>query len=226
MTNISVLIAEDHTIVREGLRMLLEAEPDITVVGEAENGRVAISLCQKLKPDIVLMDITMPILNGIEATDIIINSVPNTKVIILSMYPDEEYIYKVLDAGASGFLVKKTASGDLLRAVREVNYGRAFFSPEVSKTVLDAYRDATKTKGTEHGYTVLKQQQLTSREREILQLIAEGYTSKEIAKQLFISIKTVTSHRQNIIQKLDIHDIAGLTRYAIEKGLIRAEPEH
>lgn len=218
---ISIIIAEDHTIVREGLRMLLEAAQDISVLGEAENGRVAVSLCQKLKPDIVLMDIAMPYLNGLEASHIITNSIPETKVIILSMYPDEEYILEALNAGAMGFLVKKTASGELLRAVREVNYGRAFFSPEVSKTVLDAYRDAKKAVSTEHMPATLKP--LTGREREIIQLIAEGYNSRKIAKQLFISIKTVASHRQNIMKKLDIHDIAGLTRYAIKKGLIRAE---
>ena len=201
--------------------MLLEEEPDIAVVGEAENGRVAVALSQKLKPDIVIMDISMPILNGIEATRIIKNSALSTKVIILSMYLDQEYVYNALDAGATGFLVKKTAAEDLLRAVREVNNGRAFFSPEVSKSVVDAYRDASKAAGMEPTSTSSKV--LTSREREILQLIAEGYTSKEIAKQLYISLKTVETHRQNIMQKLDIHNIAGLTRYAIEKGLVRAE---
>ena len=201
--------------------MLLEAEPDIDVVGEAENGRVAVSLSQKLKPDIVIMDISMPSLNGIEATRIIKNSALSTKVIILSMYLDQEYVYNALDAGAMGFLVKKTASGDLLRAVREVNNGRAFFSPEVSRSVVDAYRDASKAAGMEPTSTSTKV--LTSREREILQLIAEGHTSKKIAKQLYISVKTVETHRQSIMQKLDIHNIAGLTRYAIEKGLVRAE---
>ena len=222
MGKISVLIAEDHTIVREGLRMLLEATPDIAVVGEAENGRAAISLCKELEPDIVVMDITMPFLNGIEATRTIAKSLSGTRVIILSMYPDEEYVFEALNAGASGFLVKQTASDDLLKAVREVNDGRAFFSPSVSRTILDAYREASKADaGTEPAPTDLKL--LTPREREILQLIAEGYTSKEIASQLFISMKTVGSHRQNIMQKLDIHDIAGLTRYAIEKGLIRVD---
>ena len=217
MNKIAVLIAEDHTIVREGLRMLLETAPDIIVVGEAENGRVAISLCQKLHPDIVLMDIAMPSLNGVEATRIILKDLPDTKVIILSMYPDEEYVFESLDAGALGFLVKQTASDDLLKAIREVNSGQAFFSPSISKTVLEAYRKISKA--TETKEPPAQRISLTSREREVLQLIAEGCTSKEIAEQLFISIGTVRKHRNNIVQKLDIHDIVGLTRYAIEKGI-------
>jgi len=197
--------------------MLLETAPDIIVVGEAENGREAVSLCQKLQPDIVLMDIAMPTLNGVEATRIILKDLPDTKVIILSMYPDEEYVFESLDAGASGFLVKQTASDDLLKAIREVNSGQAFFSPSISKMVLKAYRKTSKA--TEIIEPPAQWISLTSREREVLQLIAEGYTSKEIAEQLFISIGTVRKHRNNIGQKLDIHNIVGLTRYAIEKGI-------
>ncbi|MFQ6608826.1 MAG: response regulator [Fidelibacterota bacterium] len=220
MGKISVLIAEDHTIVREGLRSLLEASSDILVVGEAENGREAVSLCQKLRPDIVLMDIGMPVLNGVDATRIISKDVPESKVVILSMYTDDEFVQEAVKAGASGYLLKRTASDDLLRAVREVARGRAFLSPAVSKTVLKAYSKASREiKKNQPSHS-----NLSTREREVLQLIIERYCTEDIAEQLHISTNTVRTHRQNIMKKLDIHDVVGLTRYVIEKKILPGDP--
>ncbi len=218
MNEITVLVADDHTVVRESFKLLLESDKDIKVVGEAENGRDAVVLAEKLKPDVVLMDIGMPVLNGIEATRIIKKQVPSSKIVILSMYPDEEYVYEAIDAGASGYLVKETASEDLLKAMHEVSEGKAYFNPIILKTVLDRYRKFSKAANIEQvsDQIIL----LSQREREVLQLIAEGNTSKDIAEQLYISVKTVTNHRQNIMRKLNIHDIAGLTRYALNKGII------
>lgn len=215
---ISIIIAEDHTIVREGFRSLLEATSDIKVVGEAKNGKIAVNLCQELKPDIILMDIAMPTLNGIEAARLITRDVPETKVIMLSMYSDEEYVHESLLAGALGYLVKETASEDLIKAIYEINEGKCYLSPIISKTVLTAYKkipfDFFENTNSD------PEKALTDREREIVQLIAEGYTTRQIAEKLYISNKTVGNHRQHIGSKLDIHDIAGLTRYAIDRGII------
>lgn len=215
---ISIIIAEDHTIVREGFRSLLEATSDIKVVGEAKNGKIAVNLCQELKPDIILMDIAMPTLNGIEAARLITRDVPETKVIMLSMYSDEEYVHESLLAGALGYLVKETASEDLIKAIYEINEGKCYLSPIISKTVLTAYKkipfDFFENTNSD------PEKALTDREREIVQLIAEGYTTRQIAEKLYISKKTVGNHRQHIGSKLDIHDIAGLTRYAIDRGII------
>jgi len=214
MNKIKVLLAEDHTIVREGIRSLLESQMDIEVIGEAENGLDAVRKTQKLRPDVVIMDISMPTLNGIDATRLIKKRVPNTKVLILTIHEQEEYAVQILKAGASGYLVKKTAMSELVAAIRAVNQGLSFLSPYVSKMMLDKY-----IRGTERVST--KKEAITVRERQILQLIAEGHTNKEIAKILFLSVRTVEKHRANIMNKLDIHDVAGLTRYAIEKGLIQ-----
>jgi DNA-binding NarL/FixJ family response regulator len=216
MEKIRVLLADDHTVVRQGLHALLEAEPDITVVGEAETGREAVQLAKKLSPDVVVMDIAMPNLNGLEATRQIAKEVPNTKLLVLSSYNDDEYVYQVTEAGAMGYLLKQTAATDLIKAVRETKAGNAFFSPAITKRLVEHYRDAflrgvSASKGTGH---------LTSREIEVLQLIAEGKANKQIAADLSISIKTVEKHRQQLMDKLNIHDIAGLTRYAISKGVI------
>lgn len=216
MVKIKVLLADDHTIVRQGLRALLEAEPDITVVGEAGTGREAVQLTKKLLPDVVVMDIAMPTLNGLEATRQIAREVPSARLLVLSSYNDDEYVHQVTGAGATGYLLKQTAATDLIKAVRETRSGNAFFSPAISKRLVERYREAF-----QHGAPVKKQDSLlTSREAEVLQLIAEGRANKQIAAELSISIKTVEKHRQQVMNKLNIHDIAGLTRYAISRGVI------
>lgn len=216
MEKIKVLLADDHTIVRQGLRALLEAEPDIAVVGEAGTGREAVQLTKKLLPDVVVMDIAMPTLNGLEATRQIVREVPTAKLLVLSSYNDDEYVHQVTGAGATGYLLKQTAATDLIKAVRETRNGNAFFSPAISKRLVERYREAFV-----HGEPVKKRESvLTSREAEVLQLIAEGRANKQIAAELCISIKTVEKHRQQVMNKLNIHDIAGLTRYALSRGVI------
>ena len=216
MEKINVLLADDHTIVRQGLRMLLEAEPDIAVVGEAENGHQALQLTRQLQPHVVVMDLAMPNLNGLEATRQITREMPTVKLLVLSSYNDDEYVHQVTEAGATGYLLKQTAATDLIKAVREARRGNAFFSPAISKRLADRYRQAFLD-----GAPVKKRTDLlTSREAEVLQQIAEGKPNKQIAAQLCISIKTVEKHRQQLMNKLNIHDIAGLTRYAISKGVI------
>jgi len=218
MEKIRVLLVDDHTVVRQGLRALLEAEPDITVVGEADTGRQAVQLVAKLSPDVVVMDIAMPMLNGLEATRQIIKQAPNTKLLVLSSYSDDEYVHQLTEAGATGYLLKQTAAADLIKAVREARKGNAFFSPAISKRLLEHYREAFL-----RGAPVRKRTDLlTSREAEVLQLIAEGKPNKQIAADLCISIKTVEKHRQQVMNKLKIHDVAGLTRYAISKGIIES----
>jgi len=215
MEKITVILADDHTVVRQGLRALLEAEEDMSVVGEAENGRQAVQMTKRLQPDVVVMDIAMPLLNGLEATRQVSRESPKSKVLILSSYSDDEYVQQLTDAGASGYLVKQTAAQDLVAAIREAKKGNAFFSPAISKRLLEHYRASI---GKPPGEK--KSPKLTPRELEVLQLIAEGYANKQIAGELFISIKTVEKHRQQLMNKLDIHDVAGLTRYAIAKGVI------
>jgi DNA-binding NarL/FixJ family response regulator len=218
METIRVLLVDDHTVVRQGLRALLEVEPDITVAGEAESGRQAVQLAAKLRPDVVVMDIAMPVLNGLEATRQIIKMVPTTRVLALSSYSDDEYVYQLTEAGAVGYLLKQTAAADLIKAVREAKKGRTFFSPAISRRLLDQYRERCLG-----GSPVKKARDpLTSREREVLQLIAEGRLNKQIAAELCISVKTVEKHRQQVMNKLNIHDIAGLTRYAISRGVIES----
>ncbi|SRR6266536_819249 len=216
MQKINVLLADDHTVVRQGLRALLETEEDMNIVGEAENGRQAVQMAKRLQPDVVVMDIAMPSLNGLEATRQVTKESPKSKVLILSSYSDDEYVKQLTDAGASGYLVKQTAAQDLVAAIREAKKGNAFFSPAISKRLLEHYRASTGTKSS----GARKSPKLTPRELEVLQLIAEGYANKQIAGELFISIKTVEKHRQQLMHKLDIHDVAGLTRYAIAKGII------
>jgi DNA-binding NarL/FixJ family response regulator len=218
MEKIKVLLVDDHTVVRQGLRVLLEAEQDITIVAEAENGRQAVQLTKKHLPDVVVMDIAMPMLNGLEATRQIIREAPTAKVIILSSYSDDEYVHQLTEAGAAGYLLKQTAATDLMKAIREARKGNAFFSPAISKRLLEHYREAFMK-----GMPVRKRAELlTSREAEVLQLIAEGKPNKQIAAELCISIKTVEKHRQQVMNKLNIHDVAGLTRYAISKGIIES----
>jgi len=215
MRKISILLVDDHTVVRQGLRALLSAEEDIDVVGEAENGRLAVMLARKTNPDVVVMDVAMPLLNGLEATRQILKMLPSTKVLVLTSYGDDECVSQLMDAGASGYLIKQTAANDLIRAIREVQRGNAFFSPTIAKRLRDQCREAFTT-----GQSPRKSGELTTREAEVLQLIAEGFSNKQIAAELNISIKTVEKHRQQVMNKLNIHDVAGLTRYAISKGMV------
>jgi len=220
MEKIRVILADDHTVVRQGLRALLAAEGDIDIVGEAENGRQAIQLVKKLMPDVAVIDIAMPVLNGLEATRQITRAVPTTKVLILSSYSDDEYVQQLTEAGAAGYLVKQTAANDLLKAIREAHKGNAFFSPAIAKRLRDQCRQAFV-----NGQPVKRRPDyLTTREAEVLQLIAEGRANKQIAAELSISIKTVEKHRQQVMNKLNIHDVAGLTRHAISKGIIETNP--
>lgn len=219
MDKTRVLLAEDHTIVRKGLRSLLDKETGIEVVGEAEDGREAIVKAEELHPDVVVMDIAMPGLNGLEATRQIKKRFSDMKIIILTMHANEEYILQSLKAGASGYLVKKAAPAELISAINAVHKGNSFLSPSISRTVIDEYiRRSKEISEGEEGF-----EQLTVREREVLQLIAEGRKTREIAELLYISIKTVETHRAHIMNKLDIHSTAELTRYAIRKGIISSD---
>jgi two-component system response regulator NreC len=218
MPKIKVLLAEDHTIVRKGIRSLLDGEPDIEVVGEAEDGREAVEKVEELSPDIVLMDITMPHLNGLDATRQIKKMFPEVKVLGLTMYTNEEYILQLLQAGASGYLVKQTAPDELVSAIQAAHRGEAFLSPAVSKTIIEEYLRHNETTIQEDSYD-----KLTIREREILQLVTEGYSNREISEKLHISIKTVGVHRTNLMEKLDIHNTPELVKYAIRKGIISLE---
>ena len=218
MNPITVLLAEDHTIVREGLRALLKLEPDFKIVGEAENGRQAVALVCKLCPDVVVMDIAMPLLNGLEATRQILQTAPSTKVLVLSAHSDDAYVEQVMALGAAGYLVKQTAARVLPDAIRNVHQGKGFFSPTISKRLKDQDTKAM-ARGDAPGKAPLS---LTSREMEVLQLVAEGKANKETAAELHISVKTVEKHRQSLMEKLNIHDTAGLTRYAISAGIIES----
>jgi len=215
MKKIAVLIVDDHTVVRQGLRALLSVQEDIEVVGEAENGRQAVRLAAKTMPDIVIMDIVMPLMNGLEGTRQILDCVPKAKVLVLSSYGDDDYVQQLTDAGASGYLIKETAADNLLLAIRELQRGNPFFSPSIAKRLRDRSRQAFA-----YGRTFRRNINLTSRESEVLQLIAEGLPNKQIASELGISIKTVEKHRQQVMNKLNIHTVAGLTRYAISKGVV------
>jgi DNA-binding NarL/FixJ family response regulator len=215
MKKIGVLLVDDHTVVRQGLRALLQSEEDIEVVGEAENGRQAVAAARKTPPDVVVMDVAMPLLNGLEATRQILKLVPTARVLVLTSYGDDECVEQLMQAGAVGYLIKQTAANDLLKAIREVQRGNAFFSPSIAKRLRDHCREAFTS-----GHAVKKAGELTSREAEVLQLIAEGFSNKQIAGELCISIKTVEKHRQQVMNKLNIHDVAGLTRYAISKGMV------
>jgi DNA-binding NarL/FixJ family response regulator len=216
MSRITVLLAEDHTFVREGFRRMLELENDFEVVGEAGNGREAVALMKKLRPDVVLMDIAMPQLNGLEATRQMIKANPATRVIMLSAHSDDAYLSEATNSGAAGFLIKQSSARSVCQAIREVHQGNTFFSPSVEKRL----RDLTYT--TKAGALRSGRKPLTSRETEVLQLIAEGKANKQTAGELGISIKTVEKHRENLMGKLQIHDTAGLTRYAIAIGIVES----
>ena len=212
MTAITVLLAEDHAIVRQGLQALLRAESDIKVVAEARTGREAVQLAKKLRPAVIVMDIAMPLLNGIEATRQILAGDPTVRVLILSAHADDEYVERAMAIGAAGYLVKQSAVHVLCDAIRKAHRGKEFFSSSIAKRRDDRrQRSGPAKKALAH---------LSSRETEVLQLIAEGNANKQTAAELGISIKTVEKHRQSLMAKLDIHDTAGLTRYAVAAGII------
>jgi DNA-binding NarL/FixJ family response regulator len=217
-TRIAVLLAEDHMVVREGLRKILEAEGDIQVVGEAATGRQAVAMTRKLRPAVVIMDIAMPQLNGLEATRQIRQAIPDAKVLVLSAHSDDAYVERVMALGASGYLIKQTSAHLLAEAIREVQKGNTFFSPSIAKRRGHRRQTSLDRKGRLKAKTV----RLSSRETEVLQLIAEGQANKQVAAELGISPKTVEKHRDHLMRKLDIHDTAGLTRYAIEAGVIES----
>jgi DNA-binding NarL/FixJ family response regulator len=218
MKKITVLLAEDHMVVREGFRKMLELEDDLEVIGEAQDGRQAVALVKKFHPAVVLMDIAMPHLNGLEATRQILKTVPTTKVLMLSAHSDDAYVKNATDSGAVGFLLKQTSAHDVCRAIREVHAGKTFFSPALARH----FNRLNPLLPGRVGAINPKVAQLTSREMEVLQLIAEGKANKETAAELGIGIKTVEKHREHLMEKLDIHDTAGLTRYAISAGVIES----
>jgi two-component system, NarL family, response regulator NreC len=215
MSKTRILLADDHQLMRSGLRLLIERQLDLTVVGEAADGREAVALAKSLRPDVAVMDISMPNLNGIEAAHQIKQSHSEIAVIMLSMHPDESYVLRALKAGAKGYLLKDSAEADLITAVRAVARGKSFFSPVVSKVLLDDYMRKLKRSGAEDAYDLL-----TPREREILQLVAEGKSNKEVANLLNLSVYTVETHRSNIMQKLNLKGVPELTLYAVRKGII------
>jgi len=212
MKKITVLLVDDHTVVREGLRALLATEPDIEVVGEAPDGRRALTMAKQSTPDVVVMDVAMPLLNGMDATRQIIRNCRGTAVLVLSSYTDEECVSQLLKAGAAGYLTKQSAATELPKAIREVRRGNRFFSPAIARQLQEQER----AKREEYG----EKTELTAREAEVLQLVATGFSNRESANELGISIKTIEKHRQQVMNKLKIHETAGLTRYAISKGIV------
>jgi DNA-binding NarL/FixJ family response regulator len=215
MNHVRILLADDHTVMRNGLRLLLERQPHLQVVGEAADGRQAVALSETLNPDVVVMDIAMPNLNGIEAARQIVNRNPRTAIAILSMHSDESYVIRALKAGARAYLLKDSAEADLLAAVRALTDGKSFFSPAISKILVEDYMRQLESRGAEDTYELL-----TNREREILQLLAEGRTNKEVANMLNLSLYTVETHRAHILQKLNLHSVPELILYAVRKGII------
>jgi two-component system, NarL family, response regulator NreC len=215
MEKIRVFLVDDHTVVRQGLRRILESDEEIEIVGEAGDGRTAIDLVQKLRPHVVVMDVAMPELNGIEATRQILKRVEGAKVLVLSMHGDDVYVRQALKAGARGYLLKDSEDLDLIKAVKAIRAGGSFFSPPVSKVVLSGYLGDKVEGDAEDGVA-----RLTDREREVLQLIAEGKTNKEVAHALSVSVNTVETHRKHIMEKLDLHNTAELVRFAIRTKIV------
>ncbi|HWS97357.1 MAG TPA: response regulator transcription factor [Candidatus Methylomirabilis sp.] len=215
MRKIRILLADDHQLMRSGIRLMLERETDLSVVGEANDGREAVALAKSLRPDVVVMDIGMANLNGIEAAQQMTGDSPEIAVVMLSMHSDESYVLRALKAGARGYLLKDSAEADLIKAVHAVAGGKSFFSPAVSKVLLDDYVRKLRRSGTEDAYDLL-----TPREREVLQLIAEGKSNKDIANLLNLSVYTVESHRSNLMQKLNVRGLPELILYAVRKGII------
>jgi len=216
MKTITVLVCDDHAMVRSGLRLLLKTATDIEVIGEAENGHQSVRETRRLSPDVVLMDLSMPLLNGVEAARQIVKEFPSAKVLILSAYNDDQYIQHAVNAGAVGYLVKETAGNDLLRAVHEVAAGNAFFSPVIARRLL-RQSDEMLLDGC---LARTRAATLSNRQSEVLQLIAEGYSTKQMGDVLSLSTKTVEKHRQGLMAKLDIHNVATLTRYAVSNGVV------
>jgi DNA-binding NarL/FixJ family response regulator len=215
MKKIRILLADDHNIMRRGLRLLLERQPGFEVVGEAADGRLAVERAEAAKPDVVVLDIAMPNMSGIEAAQRISASLPQTAIVILSMHSDEGYVLRALKAGAKGYVLKDSAENDLIEAIRAVSEGKAFFSPEISKILVEDYVREMRKRGAEDSYELL-----TPREREILQMLAGGKSNKDIATVLNLSLYTVETHRRNLQDKLNLHSLAELILYAVRKGII------
>ncbi|OFW04307.1 MAG: DNA-binding response regulator [Acidobacteria bacterium RIFCSPLOWO2_02_FULL_68_18] len=216
MAKLRILLADDHTVVRQGLRKVLEVRPDWEVVAEAGDGREAVRQAEELEPDVAILDITMPLLNGVEATRQIVRRSPSTRVLVLTMHADEAYVNQILQAGATGYLLKDSADVDLIQAVSAVSKGKSFFSPAIARMMLDDYVRQVADRGVTDRYDLLSE-----REREIFQLIAEGKANKEIATLLSISPSTVETHRARIMEKLDLHSAAEIVLYAVRKGIVR-----
>lgn len=208
---IRVFLADDHAIVREGLRALLAREPDLHVVGEAEDGRETLRRCEALHPDVAALDVSMPLLNGLEAARQLAEWKRAPAIVLLTAHPEERYVLEALQAGVRGYVLKRDAGADLVRAIREVAVGRVYLSPRISPAVVEALRAPSRGESAA----------LTGREREVLQLVAEGKTTKEIAALLGVSVKTADAHRTRLMQKLDLHDVASLTRYAVRQGIVQ-----
>jgi two-component system, NarL family, response regulator NreC len=215
MNPIRILLADDHTVIRKGLRLLLESQPGFTVIAEASNGRETVAMAEAHQPDVVVLDVAMPTLNGIEAARQISAKLPQTAIVFLSMHSDEGYVLKALKSGAKAYLLKDSAEYDLINAIRAVNEGKAFFSPAISKMLVEEYMRQMQDREVEDSYELL-----TTREREVLQLLAEGKANKEAASILNLSTYTVETHRSNIMQKLNLHSGAELILYAVRKGVI------
>jgi two-component system, NarL family, response regulator NreC len=215
LSSVKVLLADDHGIVRKGLRFVLESEPDMEVVAEASNGREAVRLCEQYQPEIAIVDIAMPQLNGIEAVSQIRKASPGTQSMVLSMHSDETYILRALSAGAKGYILKDAVEDEILPAVRSVLKGKSYFSPAIAKTLLEDYVRYLRQRGLEDSYDLL-----TDREKEILQLLAEGRSNKEVANLLNLSVTTVETHRTNMMQKLGLHSAAEIVLYAVRKRII------
>ena len=215
MKPIRILLADDHTVMRRGLRLLLESQPEFKVVAEAADGRQAVEQAEAAQPDVAVVDIAMPNLSGIEAAQRISNTLPHTAIVILSMHSDESYVLRALKAGAKGYLLKDSAEGDLIEAIKAVHQGKTFFSAEITRMLVADYVQEIRSRGVEDSYDLL-----TSREREILQLLAESKSNKEIATALHLSPYTIETHRRNLQEKLNLHSVAELILYAVRKGVI------
>ena len=215
MEQIRILLADDHNVMRRGLRLLLERQPGFAVVAEASDGFSAVEEAKATRPDVVVLDIAMPHLNGTEAATRISEELPNTAIIMLSMHSDESYVLRALKAGARGYLLKDSAEGDLIDAIKAVNLGKAFFSPEISRMLVEDYVREIKMRGVQDSYELL-----TAREREVLHLLASGKPNKDIARMLNVSTYTVDTHRRNLQEKLNLHNFAELVLYAVRKGVI------
>lgn len=215
MTPIRLLLADDHAVIRAGLRLVLERQPDFKVLGEAADGREAVAQASELRPDVAVLDLAMPNLNGIEATRQITASLPSVQIVVLSMHSDEEYVLRALKAGARAYVLKESAESDLISAIRAVHAGKSFFSPAVSRMLVEDYVRQLQDRDLDDSYDLL-----TPREREILQLVAEGKSNKDIAHTLSLSVYTVETHRGNMMEKLNLHSVPELILYAVRKGVI------